>query len=122
MKCDRDMFRVFSFRKDALLFYLTSSVIKPCTSLKMHSFPAGLVYDTLMQKHQCMCGNSNIHPEHAGRIQSIWSRLQETGLRGQCEVQKHARPLASVRCVYHTKHTQVRFIVSDFVTVVDEGL
>ncbi|KTG19443.1 hypothetical protein cypCar_00041073 [Cyprinus carpio] len=49
-------------------------------------FTTGLVYDTLMQKHQCMCGNSNNHPEHAGRIQSIWSRLQETGLRGQCEV------------------------------------
>ena len=46
----------------------------------------GLVYDTLMQKHQCMCGNTNTHPEHAGRIQSIWSRLQETGLRGKCEV------------------------------------
>lgn len=46
----------------------------------------GLVYDTLMLKHQCACGNSNSHPEHAGRIQSIWSRLQETGLRGKCEV------------------------------------
>lgn len=39
-----------------------------------------------MLKHQCTCGNSNSHPEHAGRIQSIWSRLQETGLRGKCEV------------------------------------
>lgn len=47
---------------------------------------AGLVYDTLMLKHQCTCGNTNSHPEHAGRIQSIWSRLQETGLRGKCEV------------------------------------
>ncbi len=47
---------------------------------------SGLVYDSLMQKHQCMCGNTNSHPEHAGRIQSIWSRLQETGLRAQCEV------------------------------------
>uniref|UniRef100_A0A4W4FMZ1 Histone deacetylase n=1 Tax=Electrophorus electricus TaxID=8005 RepID=A0A4W4FMZ1_ELEEL len=46
---------------------------------------SGLVYDTLMQKHQCMCGNTNTHPEHAGRIQSIWSRLQETGLRSKCE-------------------------------------
>ncbi|KAJ8781652.1 hypothetical protein J1605_010910 [Eschrichtius robustus] len=45
----------------------------------------GLVYDTLMLKHQCTCGNTNSHPEHAGRIQSIWSRLQETGLRGKCE-------------------------------------
>ncbi|GLD46560.1 histone deacetylase 4-like protein, partial [Lates japonicus] len=48
-------------------------------------FTTGLVYDSLMQKHQCMCGNTNSHPEHAGRIQSIWSRLQETGLRAQCE-------------------------------------
>lgn len=47
---------------------------------------AGLVYDTLMLKHQCACGSTNSHPEHAGRIQSIWSRLQETGLRGKCEV------------------------------------
>ncbi|NXC62555.1 HDAC4 deacetylase, partial [Aleadryas rufinucha] len=39
-----------------------------------------------MLKHQCTCGNTNSHPEHAGRIQSIWSRLQETGLRGKCEV------------------------------------
>lgn len=46
----------------------------------------GLVYDSLMQKHQCMCGNTTIHPEHAGRIQSIWSRLQETGLKAHCEV------------------------------------
>ncbi|KAK1876615.1 Histone deacetylase 4 [Dissostichus eleginoides] len=48
-------------------------------------YTTGLVYDSLMQKHQCMCGNTNSHPEHAGRIQSIWSRLQETGLRSQCE-------------------------------------
>uniref|UniRef100_A0A3Q3VZ43 Histone deacetylase n=1 Tax=Mola mola TaxID=94237 RepID=A0A3Q3VZ43_MOLML len=48
-------------------------------------FTTGLVYDSLMQKHQCICGNTTIHPEHAGRIQSIWSRLQETGLRAQCE-------------------------------------
>ncbi|KAM7380816.1 hypothetical protein PAMP_004089 [Pampus punctatissimus] len=48
-------------------------------------FP-GLVYDSLMQKHQCMCGNTTSHPEHAGRIQSIWSRLQETGLKAHCEV------------------------------------
>lgn len=39
-----------------------------------------------MLKHQCTCGNTNSHPEHAGRIQSIWSRLQETGLRSKCEV------------------------------------
>lgn len=45
-----------------------------------------------MLKHQCACGNTNSHPEHAGRIQSIWSRLQETGLRGKCEVRPAAWP------------------------------
>ncbi|XP_072105304.1 histone deacetylase 7-like isoform X4 [Mobula birostris] len=45
----------------------------------------GLVYEPLMLKHQCPCGGGQ-HPEHPGRIQSIWSRLQETGLRSQCQV------------------------------------
>ncbi|TRY81902.1 hypothetical protein DNTS_034455, partial [Danionella cerebrum] len=46
-------------------------------------FTTGLVYDSQMLKHQCACGDNSSHPEHAGRIQSIWSRLQERGLRGQ---------------------------------------
>ncbi|XP_016160616.1 PREDICTED: histone deacetylase 7 [Ficedula albicollis] len=49
-------------------------------------FTTGLVYDSVMLKHQCSCGDNSNHPEHAGRIQSIWSRLQERGLRGLCEV------------------------------------
>lgn len=52
---------------------------------------AGLVYDSQMLKHQCTCGDNSSHPEHAGRIQSIWSRLQERGLRGQCEVRHVTR-------------------------------
>uniref|UniRef100_A0A3B1JEU0 Histone deacetylase n=1 Tax=Astyanax mexicanus TaxID=7994 RepID=A0A3B1JEU0_ASTMX len=48
-------------------------------------FTTGLVYDSQMLKHQCTCGDNSTHPEHAGRIQSIWSRLQERGLRVQCE-------------------------------------
>lgn len=54
----------------------------------------GVVYDTFMLKHQCMCGNTHVHPEHAGRIQSIWSRLQETGLLSKCEVREPLLPLA----------------------------
>ncbi|XP_058859361.1 histone deacetylase 5-like isoform X3 [Acipenser ruthenus] len=50
-----------------------------------HLFITGVVYDTFMLKHQCTCGSTNNHPEHAGRIQSIWSRLQETGLLSRCE-------------------------------------
>uniref|UniRef100_A0AAQ4NR84 Histone deacetylase n=1 Tax=Gasterosteus aculeatus aculeatus TaxID=481459 RepID=A0AAQ4NR84_GASAC len=61
-----------------------SSPAAPVNPIK-HLFTTGLVYDSLMLKHQCVCGNAHIHPEHAGRVQSIWSRLQETGLLGRCE-------------------------------------
>uniref|UniRef100_A0A8C9U7W2 Histone deacetylase n=1 Tax=Scleropages formosus TaxID=113540 RepID=A0A8C9U7W2_SCLFO len=68
-------------------------------------FPAGLVYDTLMQKHQCMCGNTNTHPEHAGRIQSIWSRLQETGLRSKCEsIRGRKATLEELQTVHSEAH------------------
>ncbi|XP_022087255.1 histone deacetylase 4-like isoform X3 [Acanthaster planci] len=50
-----------------------------------HLFTTGLAYDTLMLKHQCTCGNNAAHPEHPGRLQSIWARLQETGIANQCE-------------------------------------
>ncbi|XP_041117442.1 histone deacetylase 4-like isoform X2 [Polyodon spathula] len=68
-------------------------------------FTTGLVYDTLMLKHQCMCGNSNTHPEHAGRIQSIWSRLQETGLRSQCEcIRGRKATLEELQTVHSEPH------------------
>ncbi|XP_057707915.1 histone deacetylase 4 isoform X2 [Corythoichthys intestinalis] len=68
-------------------------------------FTTGLVYDSLMQKHQCMCGNTNIHPEHAGRIQSIWSRLQETGLRGHCEcIRGRKATLEELQTVHSEAH------------------
>ncbi|XP_005857777.1 PREDICTED: histone deacetylase 4 isoform X9 [Myotis brandtii] len=69
-------------------------------------FTTGLVYDTLMLKHQCTCGNSNSHPEHAGRIQSIWSRLQETGLRGKCEcIRGRKATLEELQTVHSEAHT-----------------
>ncbi|XP_050302312.1 histone deacetylase 7 [Anthonomus grandis grandis] len=45
----------------------------------------GLAYDSQMLKHACACGNNIVHPEHAGRLQSIWSRLLETGLVTRCD-------------------------------------
>ncbi|XP_023012143.1 histone deacetylase 4 [Leptinotarsa decemlineata] len=45
----------------------------------------GLAYDNQMLKHACVCGNNALHPEHAGRLQSIWSRLLETGLVSRCD-------------------------------------
>ncbi|OQV20372.1 Histone deacetylase 4 [Hypsibius exemplaris] len=45
----------------------------------------GVVYDSVMLKHQCICGDNSLHPEHSGRLQSIYARLQETGLLNRCE-------------------------------------
>ncbi|KAM9347661.1 histone deacetylase 4 [Symphorus nematophorus] len=68
-------------------------------------FTTGLVYDSLMQKHQCMCGNTTSHPEHAGRIQSIWSRLQETGLRAHCEcIRGRKASLEELQAVHSEAH------------------
>uniref|UniRef100_A0A8C4QZW1 Histone deacetylase n=1 Tax=Eptatretus burgeri TaxID=7764 RepID=A0A8C4QZW1_EPTBU len=68
---------------------------------RQHRFTTGLVYDTQMQKHQCSCGDNTSHPEHAGRIQSIWSRLQETGLVAKCErVRPRKASLEEVQLVH----------------------
>ena len=58
----------------------------PISSASRLRFTTGLVYDNLMLKHQCICGDNQNHPEHGGRLQSIWARLQETGLTQRCEV------------------------------------
>uniref|UniRef100_A0A7N5ZXI4 Histone deacetylase n=1 Tax=Anabas testudineus TaxID=64144 RepID=A0A7N5ZXI4_ANATE len=71
-----------------------------------HLFTTGLVYDSLMLKHQCVCGNAHIHPEHAGRVQSIWSRLQETGLLSRCEVIRGRKAsLDEIQSVHSEFHT-----------------
>ncbi|XP_070588360.1 histone deacetylase 4 isoform X2 [Erythrolamprus reginae] len=71
-------------------------------------FTTGLVYDTLMLKHQCICGNTNSHPEHAGRIQSIWSRLQETGLRSKCEcIRGRKATLEELQTVHSEAYTLI---------------
>ncbi|XP_029819397.1 histone deacetylase 5, partial [Manacus vitellinus] len=70
-----------------------------------HLFTTGVVYDTFMLKHQCTCGNTTIHPEHAGRIQSIWSRLQETGLLGKCErIRGRKATLEEIQTVHSEHH------------------
>ncbi|TKR81139.1 hypothetical protein L596_015067 [Steinernema carpocapsae] len=64
----------------------------PNGSIDLHSAisrsapKTGLAYDTGMVKHQCICGeNQKNHVEHGGRVQSIWSRLQERGLVERCD-------------------------------------
>ncbi|NXX46584.1 HDAC7 deacetylase, partial [Tricholaema leucomelas] len=68
-------------------------------------FTTGLVYDSVMLKHQCCCGDNSNHPEHAGRIQSIWSRLQERGLRGRCQCLRGRKAtLEELQCAHSERH------------------
>ncbi|RMC05088.1 hypothetical protein DUI87_18270 [Hirundo rustica rustica] len=70
------------------------------------SYKSGVAYDSLMLKHQCMCGNYANHPEHAGRIQSIWSRLQETGLLNKCErIRGRKASLEEIQLVHSEHHS-----------------
>ncbi|XP_044284894.1 histone deacetylase 9-like [Varanus komodoensis] len=59
-----------------------------------------------MLKHQCMCGSYTNHPEHAGRIQSIWSRLQESGLLNKCErIRGRKASLEEIQLVHSEHHS-----------------
>ncbi|XP_049860821.1 histone deacetylase 5 isoform X2 [Schistocerca gregaria] len=44
-----------------------------------------LAFDSAMLKHACVCGDNSGHPEHGGRLQSVWARLLETGLVARCQ-------------------------------------
>ncbi|XP_029947945.1 histone deacetylase 7-like isoform X2 [Salarias fasciatus] len=69
------------------------------------NFTTGLVYDAQMQKHQCTCGDNSRHPEHAGRVQSIWSRLHERNLRNQCErIRSRKATLEELQSVHSEEH------------------
>ena len=46
----------------------------------------GLAYDGAMLKHDCTCNGVGTHHEHPGRLQSIYARLQETGVLDRCIV------------------------------------
>ncbi|NXF13599.1 HDAC7 deacetylase, partial [Smithornis capensis] len=91
-----------------------AGLVAPRTRENSHQSPratsrlscvAGLVYDSVMLKHQCSCGDNSNHPEHAGRIQSIWSRLQERGLRSRCECLRGRKAtLEELQCVHSERH------------------
>nr|XP_015213418.1 PREDICTED: histone deacetylase 9 isoform X3 [Lepisosteus oculatus] len=71
-----------------------------------HASSTGIAYDALMLKHQCICGNYTDHPEHGGRIQSIWSRLQETGLINYCQrVRGRKASLEEIQLVHSERHS-----------------
>ncbi|XP_042261877.1 histone deacetylase 7-like isoform X1 [Thunnus albacares] len=80
------------------------SLSSPTADVQLR-FTTGLVYDAQMQKHQCTCGDNSRHPEHAGRVQSIWSRLHERGLRSQCErIRGRKATLEELQSVHSEKH------------------
>ncbi|XP_068406647.1 histone deacetylase 9 isoform X10 [Eschrichtius robustus] len=86
-----------------------AACVLPHPAMDRHLLPGsatGIAYDPLMLKHQCICGNSTTHPEHAGRIQSIWSRLQETGLLNKCErIQGRKASLEEIQLVHSEHHS-----------------
>lgn len=66
----------------------------------------GLVYDTMMLKHNCGCGSS--HPEHPGRLQSIWARLLETGVVQRCtRLRARKASLAELQTLHSENHVRL---------------
>ncbi|XP_037936405.1 histone deacetylase 4 isoform X2 [Teleopsis dalmanni] len=63
----------------------TALSLKSPHGLPSHKITTGLAYDNLMLKHACICGNNSLHPEHSGRLQSVWARLNETDLAKRCD-------------------------------------
>ncbi|XP_056109910.1 histone deacetylase 4 isoform X2 [Rhinichthys klamathensis goyatoka] len=63
--------------------HLTSPLARNVRSKPKYT--TGLVYDSRMLNRVCDCGDISFHREHGNRIRSIWSRLQQCGLRDQCE-------------------------------------
>lgn len=66
----------------------------------------GFAYDTLMLKHQCICGDNSSHPENGGRLQSIYTRLQDTGLIHRCHrLRGRKATLEEIQSCHSEAHT-----------------
>ncbi|VVC36540.1 Histone deacetylase domain,WD40/YVTN repeat-like-containing domain,Histone deacetylase class II [Cinara cedri] len=101
-----------NFNKGGIAFdKITSSSASASQSLNSseaklsgpHRPTTGLAFDSLMLKHACKCGNNSIHPEHSGRLQSVWARLIETGLARRCD---KLRPRKATLEELQTCHTE----------------
>ncbi|XP_025162173.1 histone deacetylase 5 isoform X11 [Harpegnathos saltator] len=71
-----------------------------------HRPTTGLAYDPLMLKHACACGETvRGHPEHGGRLQSVWARLSETGLLQRCDrVRSRKATLEEIQTCHSEAH------------------
>ncbi|XP_051153151.1 histone deacetylase 4 isoform X4 [Leptopilina boulardi] len=72
-----------------------------------HRPTTGLAFDQLMMKHACVCGETvRGHPEHGGRLQSVWARLSETGLLQRCDrVRSRKATLEEIQTCHSEAHT-----------------
>jgi histone deacetylase 4/5 len=71
-----------------------------------HRLTTGLAFDSLMLKHACICGDNSSHPEHGGRLQSVWARLMETGLVQRCDrVRSRKATLEEIQACHSEAHT-----------------
>uniref|UniRef100_A0A336M1A6 Histone deacetylase n=1 Tax=Culicoides sonorensis TaxID=179676 RepID=A0A336M1A6_CULSO len=78
--------------------HLTSS-----SSSSSSKSTTGLAFDNLMLKHACICGDNSSHPEHSGRLQSVWARLVETGLAMRCDRLRARKATQEELQVVHTE-------------------
>ena len=55
---------------------------------KVYRYTTGIVYDKIMLKHECTCGNQSNHLETPNRIKSIWNRFKANNIHDECELVK----------------------------------
>lgn len=73
-----------------------------------HRITTGLAFDNTMLKHSCTCGNNASHPEHSGRLQSVWARLGETGLANRCDrLRSRKATLDELQTVHTESHAML---------------
>lgn len=86
---------------------LTRALSSPLVGARVPA--TGLAYDPLMLKHGCACGqHAPTHPEHGGRLQSVWARLCETGLAARTErTRPRKATLDELQSVHTEAHVQV---------------
>lgn len=74
-----------------------------------HKITTGLAFDNIMLKHSCICGNNGQHPEHSGRLQSVWARLGETGLANRCHRMRSRKATVEEIQTVHTENHAMLF-------------
>lgn len=74
-----------------------------------HKIKTGLAFDNVMLKHACVCGDNSSHPEHSGRLQSIWARLVETHLANRCDRLRSRKATQEELQVVHTEGHSLLF-------------